>query len=164
MKEIPLTQGKIAIVDDDLYEMLITKKWHFFQSKRSKTGYAARSYWQRGKCQQIFMHTEILGVIGIDHINGNGLDNRRENLRQANTAQNCRNRGKISTKKNFKGVFEDPKSKQFIAKVKMNRKNYYLGRFDSEIEAALTYDAKVKELFGEFARTNFPRVSVSETR
>lgn len=91
----------------------------------------------------------------VDHINGIRNDNRIENLREATRTNNNYNRGSTpDTSSKFKGVYKR-RTKNFIAEIHKDRKKYYLGSFDSEIEAAKAYDTKAKELCGEFARLNF---------
>jgi len=104
------------------------------------------------------MHKFITGFNRTDHINGNGLDNRRENLRECTNQQNSFNsrkpRGNTSSK--YKGVWRDHIRNKWDAYIKKNYKRIHLGRFKDEIEAAKVYDKKAKELFGEFAKLNFP--------
>ena len=95
----------------------------------------------------------------IDHINRNPSDNRIENLRECTQSQNCMNSRKkrkgFSSK--YKGVCWYKPSKKWQAVIQLNKKQIYLGRFDTKIEAAKVYDEKAIELFGEFAKLNFPR-------
>lgn len=91
----------------------------------------------------------------VDHINGDGLDNRKENLRFATTSENAMN--KCSTKNkssSYKGVSWYKRYKKWQAQIKFKGKSIYIGIFDTEIEAAKAYDNKAKELFGEFAKLN----------
>src|SRR6186997_2284150 len=97
MKQIPLTQGRVAIVDDEDYEGLIKNKWWFRDVKSEhRKGYACRSVRVGGKKMIVMMHRQIMGLgwdtsIQVDHIDGNGLDNRRSNLRKCNNSQNHMN-------------------------------------------------------------------------
>jgi HNH endonuclease len=92
----------------------------------------------------------------VDHINGDGLCNLRENLRVCTKAENMRNRGKqINNTSGYKGVYFNKHAKKFSAQIKLYGKAIYLGLYDSPVEAARAYDAKARELFGEFAVTNF---------
>ncbi len=95
----------------------------------------------------------------VDHINHNGLDNRKENLRICTVAENCRN-SRPSKRKNklskYKGVSFDKKRKVYRVLIWHNKKQYFLGTFKNETEAAKAYDRKARELFGEFAYLNFP--------
>jgi len=158
MKRIPLTQGKFAIVDDEDFNRINLHKW--YAHKTHLTYYAVRGQKINGKCISIFMHREILGVLPgfeVDHHNGNGLYNRRKNLRictRADNQHNQRSRQCVATSK-FKGVYWNKQDHKWIAQIRLNGKHKYPGRFDNEIEAAKAYDQKAKELFGEFARTNF---------
>ncbi len=159
MKRIPLTQGKYAIVDDEDFEGLSKYKWYAL--KGHKTYYAVRGVHRNKKRKMIFMHREILGLqpndgTATDHINHNGLDNRRCKIRICTHAQNTHNRlpYKMFTSK-YKGVSWDRTTKKWRAKIMFNYKNIHLGFFEDEIEAAKAYDKKAKELFGEFAYMNF---------
>jgi hypothetical protein len=102
------------------------------------------------------MHRLFAGAPGmdVDHINGNGLDNRRCNLRPATRSQNNMNRAKRRGVSKFKGV--SPKRGKWRAYLKTGKKQHNLGVFESEYDAARAYDVKAKEMFGEFARVNFP--------
>ena len=158
MKEIPLTQGKVAIVDDEDFEYLNQWKWFYAE------GYALRRVaGLRGK--QVRMHREILRTpLGLetDHINGNGLDNRKINLRICSNKQNQGNRkiGQNNTT-GCKGIWYDPKRKKhWRAAIKTNMHTKTIGYFSTAEEAAIAYDNMAKEFFGEFARTNSEAVQV----
>lgn len=157
---IPLTQGKYAIVDTGDYEWL--SRWKWYCDKAERTYYAKRrDYENDGKI--ISMHRIILGLNGnvnlqADHINSNGLDNRRSNLRSCTKAENQRNQQIQLRKKTsrYKGVFFSSLRKKWLSRIKLNQKVMCCGTFTSEAEAAKAYDAKALHLFGEFARLNFP--------
>jgi len=159
MKLIQLSKGKSAIVDDQDYEWLSKFTWYSLPKKSPKNYYAMRKeYHGRWDTRVFFMHRDILGLNGNkllegDHINGNGLDNRRRNLRIATRAQNKQNqRKRKNTKSKYKGV--SPHGKKWIVKICCNGNRMNLGIFRSEKMAALAYDIKAKELFGQFARPN----------
>ncbi|MHC4722148.1 MAG: HNH endonuclease [Planctomycetota bacterium] len=151
---IPLTRGKFAIVDAEDFEWLNRYKWNTLKGGRT---YYARS-WENGKT--IRMHRLITNApkgLVVDHINHNGMDNRKQNLRLCTRLQNARNRRSCrGSSSKYKGVSKEKKENVFIACIRCKGKLYYLGRFKSEIAAAKTYDKKAKELFGEFAFLNFP--------
>lgn len=158
MKQIPLTQEKFAIVDDEDYERINQYKW--YARKGGNTYYAMRAMpIQNSKQQWVFMHKEILGLpksIETDHRNGYGLDNRKANLRPATHQQNQWNQqSHYKGTSQYKGVCWNKLSKKWVAYIELNGKQYHLGCFDNEIEAAKVYDRKAIEWFGEFARTNF---------
>jgi len=146
MKEIPLTHGKVALVDDEDFEWLNQWKWHY-----SKFGYAVRK-----PKEQIYMHRFIMKPeqgLFTDHINGDKLDNRKENLRICTTGENMRNRPKQSNNTSgYKGVFWHKKAKRWFAKIGFMRKSIHLGLFDTREEAYERYCKAEKEYFGEFAR------------
>lgn len=154
MKYINLTQGKQAVVSDDDYETVSQFKWYY----DAITGYAKRDSRINGKRKCVYMHRFINDTSEgelTDHINGDRLDNRRDNLRSCNHTQNHANKkveSKFSSK--YKGVYWHKNRNKWVSMVRVNRKSYYLGCFDDEKEAARAYDAKARELFGEFARLN----------
>ncbi len=163
-KLMPLSQNKFAIVDAEDYNRLNKYKWCL--SKTTHTNYALtrvkakRVKGKRAKRKAMLMHRFILNAprhLVVDHINHNGLDNRKKNLRLCTRAENNRNRRSFCKgTSRYKGVSWDKKRKLFLAAIRCNGKYYNLGRFKSETKAAKAYDKKAKELFGEFAFLNFP--------
>lgn len=157
MKLIPLTRGKFAQVDDEDFERISTLKW--FCMPHRKTFYAARNHWENGKRRTQRMHREILGLkIGdpeVDHWDGDGLNNTKQNLRKATDAQTCMNRVGWS-KCGFKGVSERNVEREnpWEAHIGVNGRLIHIGVFPTAKAAALAYNAKALELFGEFARLN----------
>jgi hypothetical protein len=159
MKAIGLTQGKEALVDDGMYEELNKYKWR----ARCSCGRWYANRWSsmvNGERYLIHMHRVVLLTpegMATDHINGDGLDNRRENLRLATNSENNQNR--INKRRrctsNFKGVYWHNETKKWSSGIRLAGKQIYLGEFISEIQAALAYDEASKKYFGEFARTNF---------
>lgn len=158
MKEITLTQGKLATIDDDDYTMINRYSWYALAAGPKK------DYWYAAttiNSKPVLMHRMIMNVQGrsvkIDHFNHDGLDNRRINLRACTHADNMRNRVKKNplTSK-YKGVWFDSKRKikKWCAGIKINGKTIYIGSSVSEIEAAKLYDNKAREAFGEFALLN----------
>ena len=159
-RRIPLTQGKYAIVDPEDYTRLSIHKWHLVRSPRSD--YASRSVTIGYRRQRhVQMHRVIMNARPgqfIDHINHNGLDNRKANLRFASNAQNSWNkrkqRGNHSSK--YKGVSFFKREKKWTARIQANGKKIFLGMFKNEIDAAKAYDAAARKYYGEFAYLNFP--------
>ena len=156
MKTIKLTQGKEAIVDDDLFEELSRYRWCL-----SSMGYAVRNsgHHNDGNKKTILMHRVIMRTQSgeeIDHINSDTLDNRRENLRLCTHIENLQNRNKQSNNAvGFKGVSWHSQGKKWRVQIRVNGKNISLGLFNNPEEAARAYDAGAKKYFGNFARTNF---------
>lgn len=158
MKEIPLGQGKVTIVDDEDYEELARHNWRAVPRIDGKGWYVGRNASiGGGKYQKVYMHRTILDAKPkqvSDHINGDGLDNRRANLRLCTHAENHANqRKKDGASSRFKGVTWSKKQKKWVARIHIS-----LGAYDNEEEAARAYDAKMKELYGEHARVNFDDV------
>lgn len=137
-------------VDDDDFEYVNQFRW-----KRTNSGYAARRGPRNGgEGKTYLMHRELCpgDHQHVDHINGDPLDNRRENLRPASASQNIAN-GKMrkNNTSGFKGVNRNGSG--WSAKIKVNRKAIYLGTFRTPEEAGAAYEAAAKKHFGEFART-----------
>src|ERR1035437_153618 len=151
MKEVKLTKGKIALVDDEDFEKLILYKWH--ANLIEGHWYAYRTISKDKTIES--MHSFILKIKGIDHINNNGLDNRKENLRGCTQTQNNANMKKqANTSSKYKGVSLFKRDNKWRAKIDCNYICHHLGLYDSEESAALAYNKKAIELFGEFARLN----------
>lgn len=156
-KEIPLSQGMVALVDDDMYEELMQYKWSAI--RRRYTWYAFRST-QRvdGRQTTILMHRAILqtpkGML-TDHADGNGLNNIRSNLRACTKQQNQQNQRGHGGSSKYKGVSWSKARKKWHARIETNGKTSHLGYFANEDDAAKSYDVAALRLFGEFALLNF---------
>lgn len=154
-KEIPLTQGQVALVDDADFEWLCQWKWRATRKPGEYTYYALRTGPNR---KALFLHHAIMkppSGMQIDHINGNGLDCRRANMRLATNAENNRNRGaQANNALGIKGVSLHKARGKLRAQITVNGVNMHLGYFDSTEAAAQAYDEAARKYFGEFARTN----------
>jgi len=151
MKEIPLTKGKAALVDDEDYPLISQYKWHAI--------YNEGSWYARGTVngKRIVMHRVICpGIQQLDHKNRNGLDNQKCNLRPCNDHLNQGNQRlrKDKTSSRFKGVYWNYKSNGWESRIRSSGKQKHLGTFQSEIMAAMAYDEAAKIVFGDFACTN----------
>lgn len=146
-RKIPLTRGKFAIVDDDIFDVLSKHSWH-----TSSNGYARNG-------GREYMHRIIMRPrpgLTIDHINLNKLDNRRANLRICSMRDNIRNGPKKKTKNPYKGVFWEQRTRRWFAQISVNYRSVFLGRYRDPIDAAYAYDFAAIMIHGEFARPNFP--------
>jgi len=154
MKEIPLTKGMVAIVDDEDYEGLIRYKWGAFHRRTGNCWYA----FTKINRKNVFMHNLILGSLphqDIDHVDLNGLHNTRDNLRPGSRSQNMANRGStVANTSGYKGVWKKNIGRPWEAGIKVNYRTVYLGTFDTPQEAAAAYDKAAIHHFGEFALTN----------
>lgn len=173
---IPLTKGKVAIIDIEDYD-LIAYNWCIGDEVKSKNSlYYVKKH--EGKTT-VSMHRVIMErVLGrplepgehIDHIDHDGLNNRRSNLRLASQGDNSKNQRKQSTRNGkptsslYKGVSFEHRSKihPWLANIGINGKQKYLGCFATEEEAAKAYDRAAIAHFGAFAYTNFPKESYEE--
>lgn len=166
MKIIQLTKNKFAIVDDEDYKRVSALKWQAVLNK--KIYYAYHSVGivllnGRKSSKHIKMHRFIMGIndskIQVDHINGNGLDNRKENLRLCTNSQNSKNRKGYSTNTSgFRGVSLDKRKtiNPWVAQINECGKRRWLGYFSTAEEAARAFDKAAKEIYGEFhGKLNF---------
>jgi hypothetical protein len=154
-KQIPLTQGKVALVDEADFDLVCQFKWR----ARFSYGrwYASRTVKHPdGKRRDVQMHRFILGnaTEHTDHINHDGLDNRRVNLRPCSRTQNAHNRMTQKHTSSFKGVCFFKETGKWHASICINKKKVHLGYFLTEREAAAAYDGAAVAAFGQFARTN----------
>jgi hypothetical protein len=148
---------KYAIVDDADAAWLCQWRWRALWN--GVRFYAVRTA-EDGSRRTIYMHREILkpgAGLDVDHANGDGLDNRRENLRPATPSQNSANfhRQSVFNSHGYRGV--KFRKGRYSARCRFERRDYWLGTFDTAVEAARAYDAFIIEKFGPFARPNFPR-------
>lgn len=166
MKEI-LIKGRCIVIDDDVYVWAIKKKWHFIKTSSGKEYPTTNIKVERCihcgqlKNKSIRIHTLVCGQVKgfcIDHINGNTLDNRRENLRFVTKGQNNLNRclNKNSTT-GYKGVSfkKSNRFRPYISRLKVNGKSYFGGCFATPEEAAISYDNLAIKYHGIYAKTNF---------
>ena len=157
-RKISLGEGRFTIVDPQDFYSLNNFQW-CAEGKDEKI-YAVRNIISRDMTRTSRLHREIMNAppcLWVDHRNGDGLDNRRENLRLATCAQNARNRRKTKSKTSsrFVGVSFDKRGGRWKAYIKFQAKRIWLGRYDDEIDAARAYDLAAKKYHGEFARLNF---------
>lgn len=146
-------------LDEQALELYQKHKWTFKNTKH--TSYLYRHVYVNGKKYKTNMfHRELLQCTDrkevIDHINGDGLDNRKNNIRICTQAQNMSNQKKQirATSSKYKGVKFDKSRNLWHARIKPNSKEIFLGRFDSEHAAAIAYNIAAKKYFGDFANIN----------
>ncbi len=158
-REIPLSRGKVTLVDDADYEELEAHRWLANGPHSNGKFYAVRYERVGGSRATIYMHRQIMQPgVGrvVDHINGDPLDNRRANLRISSQAFNTVNRDGVLSATGYRGVFIDWGRRCFIAALSIEGLHVNIGRCASAREAAEAYDAAARERHGQFARLNFP--------
>jgi AraC-like DNA-binding protein len=163
MRTVPLggkkAAGRVALVDDEDFELVASRSWHAVEACRCV--YAQTNVLlPDGRRGTTKMHNLIMGTTGVDHVNHDGLDNQRTNLRPATQAENGRNvRKSASSSSQYKGVRAyapvggEPR---YQARIRVNDEPVHIGTFSSEEDAAIAYDIYARALFGEFACLNFP--------
>lgn len=157
VKQVPLTQGHVALVDDEDYELVMAAGPWQVKVKPSGVMYA-RSTTRGEKRATQYMHHLLTGWSLTDHVNRDGLDNRRANLRPATRTLNRANSGRFRTNTSgYVGVQRAATEGKWKAVIQCEGKSRYLGTFAAPEEAALAYDAALFELYGEYARLNFRR-------
>jgi hypothetical protein len=154
MPEIPLSRGKVAIVDEADFDALSASGWYC-----TSHGYAARTVVEKGVKRVVYMHREVARPLEseqVDHINLDSLDNRRANLRCCVGSDNRCNRGSHrNSTTGLKGVqFHRNRKTQYSAVIRKNNRSVFLGYFKTPEEAHAAYAAVSKEHHGEFARNS----------
>jgi len=168
MRTLPLTKGKIVRVDDADYASLSQWKWGYLPRSNGRGGYAVRYETRGGTRRTIYMHRQLMGAGPdqlVDHEDGDGLNNQRYNLRLTDTTHNLVNRAVPDRAIPYRGVYPNRfgRSLPYIAQIKAFRKQYHLGSYATQEEAARVYDRHALHFFGSFARLNFP-ADVDATR
>jgi hypothetical protein len=168
MREIQLygkkAAGRVAFVDDGDLDLVSQYRWHCYGGKdrpelRTRGPYARTKPPARSRSTDgptfILMHVLIMGLTGVDHVDHDGLNNQRYNLRPATVAQNNHNqRPRITGSSRYKGVTWHKKCKKWQATIKLNNRCVYLGLFAGEEEAAVAYDTAALAAYGERAYLN----------
>lgn len=153
---IELTKGYFALVDE-CDAALSCYNWSALV--RSNTTYASRYVRINGRRNRVLLHREIMNPnrkLTVDHVNRNGLDNRRKNLRVCTKTQNLGNQRKCRKSLSiFKGVCFDKRVQKWFAAIHINKKGIYLGSFVNQVDAAKAYDRAATIHFGQFACLNF---------
>lgn len=149
-----------ALIDDEDFDRVSNVKWQLHKPKLTHyTFYAACNKSIKGKLTRRWMHRDVLGLTDakakVDHIDGNGLNNQKKNLRIVSMSQNALNAQlRIDNKSGYKGVQKSANGKRWVAGITQNHKSMHLGTFETKEEAALAYNQKAKELCGEYVRLN----------
>jgi hypothetical protein len=157
MIEIPLTQGQVALIDDEDFELVSQYKWCARWSPGMRSYYAVTTIRKPdGKRIHLQMHRLIMNAQKgeqVDHINHNTLDNRKSELRICNASENQHNRGKnLNNSSGNKGVYAHKASGKWQAQIALNGKTIHLGLFATKEEAYTAYCNAALELHGEFSK------------
>ena len=153
MKELILTQGKVALVDDEDYEYL--SQWKWFAHVGKGKWYAIRNQRVNGKANIVYLHREIMkpsSKLMVDHIDHDGLNCQRHNMRLCTQSQNMRN-SRIK-EGNFKRVGRATGAAKYTAQITIDGNKYHLGSFETAEGAAFAYNLAASKYFGEYAHLN----------
>lgn len=157
MKVISLTKNKFTFIDDEDFERVNKYKWHT-NEKAKGIFYASRKPYINGKYETVALHrfiTDCPKGMEIDHIDGNGLNNQKKNLRICTHTENCRNiKVRKTSKSGYKGISWDKENLKWRANIQYEGKYLNLGRFDKIEEAIEKYNNTAEKLFGSFAKLN----------
>jgi hypothetical protein len=143
----------VVLMDEEDYkrEFIAGRTW------RVRAASTSKPYLQRRGARRVWFHRAVMNAQPgqqVDHINGNSLDNRKQNLRLVTPAQNCRNVGpRLGYSSRFKGVGFH--LGRWRARIKVDNKHIEVGRFKDEVEAAFAYDIASLKYHGEYGRRNF---------
>jgi len=156
--EVPFTQGKVAFIDDADADLVSSYKWYAVLSDR--TWYARTTITAEGKRRGLYMHRLIMGQplgLQVDHIDRDGLNNRRDNLRLATNAQNRTNQ-RINAKNTsgYRGVHWSKQAKKWMAQTEHLGKHIHFGCYDNPVDAAKAYDKGMRAIHGPHCHSNFP--------
>ncbi len=156
MKQIHLTQGQAAIVDDEDFEKVNSFKWYAAWKEHTKSYYAVRQVCTKGVVKNIYLHRLIMDTpdhLVCDFVNGDTLDNRKQNLRNCTKEEDHRNRRvNRESKTGVKGVSWLPKFQRYEVSIKLNGKRVFNKRFKTLEEAKEAYDEASKKYHGEYGR------------
>lgn len=158
-REIPLTQGAVTLVDDEDFERFAPLGWYAAVS--GALAYAVRHERAANAASRrlIRLHRLIIGAPDgtvVDHVDGNGLNNRRCNLRLATAGQNASNSIHRGNKHGFRGLVMRNRPTPYVAKINVGCRRITIGCFKTAEDAARAYDDAARRMHGEFARLNFP--------
>lgn len=157
MIQVPLSNSTTRALIDVEFIHLLQHDWFL-----TKDGYVVRAVGNK----QIYMHHDVIGYpplpLETDHRNRIKHDNQKHNLRHVTHAQNMQNKPRGSSR--YLGVFLNPKTGRWRARIKKNGHIYHLGTHDHEIHAALAYDNKSRELYGDLATLNFPNLGIENSK
>lgn len=151
---LPLSQGYEALIDKCDVDLIFDARWH--SKVKRHTVYARTNLLIDGSYKTTYLHRVLMGDIGnmqVDHIDGNGLNNRRENLRMVTHAENLQNQpASHRNTSGFKGVSWNKFAKKWVANIGVDGKSYYLGSYDSPHVAHAAYCDASSILHGQFGR------------
>jgi hypothetical protein len=160
VKEIQLTKGMVALVDDEDFNLVSQFNWCALCRSPGGGMYAVRTIGPKQRRQHLSLHGFLMGTrdgLEVDHIDLNGLNCQRSNMRWATRSQNLANKRKTAQNTSgYKGVSRRARDRRWIATIYVENRPIYLGSFETREEAADAYDDAARKHYGQFARLNFP--------
>ena len=159
MTYLPLSQGYVAIVDDEDFDYLVQYSWYAKKASGRKGSQYYAQNWKLGKMHRFIM--KCPKGMQVDHINHNPMDNRKSNLRICTLKENLYNRRRKphpKTNSRYLGVF--PSGKKWVASIGVNYKKIHIGTFTTADDAAKAYDREARKHFGQYANLNFKNVDL----
>jgi hypothetical protein len=152
-----LTPGKVTLLDEEDLPLAAGHRWYWMRVGRDQAIEYAYTHVEK---RRLYLHRLLCpDAVEVDHINGDGLDNRRKNLRSTTHKLNLANqRPQQGRSSQYKGVSWERRRGRWEAYIRIDKQHIHLGKFDDEVEAALAYDKAAIAAWGSYARPNLPEV------
>ena len=162
-RKVPLSRGLYALVDEADFDHVMQWRWYARPALQARRNFYVYRTLSGAKPKTLYLHRFLVDAergFEVDHINGNGLDNRRDNLRKCSKSLNNANRKATLAASGYRGVYPQAGGPRWAARISTGSRRYkWLGSYVDPVEAAKAYDAAARALFGDFATLNFPEAA-----